>query len=100
MGSGWCVDDRWQEDSLNPDLSNGQRVARAGVSGVMTVGGGYGGAYLGASFGATIGAFGGPIGAAVGGIVGGIVGGALGAYGGETFADFLNESYSRIGAHE
>ncbi len=84
--------EQWQEDSLNPDLSNGQRVARAGVTGVATAAGGYFGASGGAFVGATMGGFFGPVGALIGGIAGGIVGGALGAYLGESAADAVINS--------
>ncbi len=85
---------QYQEDSLNPSMGEGEKIARATTQGVVQGAAAWGGAFAGAKLGAAIGTFGGPIGIAVGGIVGGVVGGIVGQMAGEAIADRANAGLS------
>lgn len=88
--------DTYQSDSYHhPDMGEGQKIARAGVMGTMTAGGGYAGAVVGAKIGAAIGAFGGPIGILAGGVIGGVIGGIAGGTIGKTIANVVNDNTIR-----
>lgn len=78
---------QWTADELRPDLTQGQRQARAVATGALTATGGWAGAAAGAKIGAIAGAAGGPIGVAIGGIAGGIIGGVGGSWIGGKIAD-------------
>ena len=73
----------------------GEKIARAGVMGTMSAGGGYAGAVVGAKIGAAIGAFGGPIGILAGGVIGGVIGGIAGGAIGKTIANVVNDNIIR-----
>ena len=90
--------DSYQSDSYHhPEMGQGEKVARAGVTGALAAGGGYGGAVVGAKIGAAIGAFGGPVGILAGGIIGGVVGGFIGSKLGQSLATGINSAtYSAI----
>lgn len=78
---------QWTADELRPDLTQGQRQARAVATGALTATGGWAGVAAGAKIGAIAGAAGGPIGVAIGGIAGGIIGGVGGSWIGGKIAD-------------
>lgn len=90
--------DSYQSDSYHhPELGEGEKVARAGVTGALAAGGAYAGASAGAQLGAAIGAFGGPVGILAGGIIGGVVGGLIGSKIGQGIATKINNAaYSAI----
>ena len=90
--------DSYQSDSYHhPEMGEGEKVARAGVTGALAAGGAYAGASAGAQLGAAIGAFGGPVGILAGGIIGGVVGGLIGSKIGQGIATKINNSaYSAI----
>lgn len=90
--------DSYQSDSYHhPEMGEGEKVARAGVTGAASAIGGYGGAVVGAKVGAAIGAFGGPVGILAGGIIGGVVGGLIGSKLGQSLATGINSTaYSAI----
>lgn len=90
--------DSYQSDSYrHPEMGQGEKVARAGVTGALAAGGAYFGATYGAQLGAAIGAFGGPVGILAGGIIGGVVGGFFGSKIGQGIATGINNvTYSAI----
>jgi len=90
--------DSYQSDSYHhPEMGEGEKVARAGVTGALAAGGAYAGASAGAQLGAAIGAFGGPVGILAGGIIGGVVGGLIGSKLGQGLATGINNAaYSAI----
>ncbi len=90
--------DSYQSDSYHhPEMGEGEKVARAGVTGALAAGGAYAGASAGAQLGAAIGAFGGPVGILAGGIIGGVVGGLIGSQIGQGIATKINNAaYSAI----
>ena len=90
--------DSYQSDSYHhPEMGEGEKVARAGVTGALAAGGAYAGASAGAQLGAAIGAFGGPVGILAGGIIGGVVGGLIGSKIGQGIATKINNAaYSAI----
>lgn len=88
--------DTYQSDSYHhPEMGEGEKIARAGVMGTMSAGGGYAGAVVGAKIGAAIGAFGGPIGILAGGVIGGVIGGIAGGAIGKTIANVVNDNIIR-----
>ena len=85
--------DTYQSDSYHhPEMGEGEKIARAGVMGTMSAGGGYAGAVVGAKIGAAIGAFGGPIGILAGGVIGGVIGGLIGSNLGRGMANLTNNA--------
>ena len=90
--------DSYQSDSYHhPEMGQGEKVARAGVTGALAAGGAYAGASAGAQLGAAIGAFGGPVGILAGGVIGGVVGGFIGSKLGQGLATGINNAaYSAI----
>ena len=90
--------DSYQSDSYHhPEMGEGEKVARAGVTGAASAAGAYLGATYGAQLGAAIGAFGGPVGILAGGIIGGVVGGFIGSKLGQSLATGINSAtYSAI----
>ena len=90
--------DSYQSDSYHhPEMGQGEKVARAGLTGALAAGGAYAGASAGAQLGAAIGAFGGPVGILAGGIIGGVVGGLIGSKIGQGIATKINNAaYSAI----
>lgn len=90
--------EQYDEDSLlYPDMGEGEKIARAGVTGLATGVGSAGGAWAGAEVGAAIGAAaGGPVGAAVGGLIGGFIGSELGQRVGEAAAEWGRDVVSGI----
>lgn len=86
--------DSYQSDSYHhPEMGEGEKIARAGVTGAASAATGYGGAVLGAKVGAAIGSFGGPVGILAGGVIGGVVGGLIGSKIGSTMASGFNETF-------
>ena len=86
--------DTYQSDSYHhPEMGEGEKIARAGVMGTMSAGGGYAGAVVGAKIGAAIGAFGGPIGILAGGVIGGVIGGLAGSSIGTAIASGFNNTF-------
>ena len=84
--------DSYQSDSYHhPEMGQGEKVARAGVTGALAAGGAYVGATYGAQLGAAIGAVGGPVGILAGGIIGGVVGGFIGSKIGQKAASLVND---------
>lgn len=84
--------DSYQSDSYHhPEMGQGEKVARAGVTGALAAGGAYVGATYGAQLGAAIGAVGGPVGILAGGIIGGVVGGFIGSKLGQKAASLVND---------
>ena len=90
--------DSYQSDSYHhPEMGQGEKVARAGVTGALAAGGAYAGASAGAQLGAAIGAFGGPVGILAGGVIGGVIGGFIGSKLGQGLATGINNAaYSAI----
>ena len=90
--------DSYQSDSYHhPEMGQGEKIARAGVTGALAAGGAYVGATYGAQLGAAIGAFGGPVGILAGGVIGGVVGGFIGSKLGQGLATGINNAaYSAI----
>jgi len=85
--------DNYQSDSYHhPEMGQGEKIARAGVTGAASAAGGYGGALVGAKVGAAIGAFGGPVGILAGGVIGGVVGGLIGSKIGQGIATGINNA--------
>lgn len=85
--------DSYQSDSYHhPEMGQGEKIARAGVTGAASAITGYGGAVVGAKIGAAIGAFGGPVGILAGGIIGGVVGGLIGSKIGQGIATGINNA--------
>jgi len=88
VGAGY---NQWQQDAkYHPEMSEGERFARAAgnaaTEGAMSAGGAIAGAWAGAKGGAIVGAavgsiFPGP-GTAIGGVVGGLIGGLAGGFAG------------------
>ncbi|MDO5720467.1 MAG: hypothetical protein Q4P05_06990 [Actinomycetaceae bacterium] len=90
--------EQYDEDSLlYPDMGEGEKIARAGVTGLATGLGSAGGAWVGAEAGLAIGTFfGGPVGAAVGGLIGGFAGSEFGQRVGEAAAEWGRDAVSSI----
>ena len=87
--------DSYQSDSYHhPEMGEGEKVARAGVTGALAAGGAYAGASAGAQLGAAIGAFGGPVGILAGGVIGGVIGGLAGSQAGKLFGSWINNGIS------
>ena len=85
--------DSYQSDSYHhPEMGQGEKIARAGVTGAASAITGYGGAVVGTKIGAAIGAFGGPVGILAGGIIGGVVGGLIGSKIGQGIATGINNA--------
>lgn len=83
--------DSYQSDSYHhPEMGEGEKVARAGVTGAASATGAYFGATYGAQLGAAIGAVGGPVGILAGGVIGGIIGGLGGSKLGQTVGNIVN----------
>lgn len=84
--------DSYQSDSYHhPEMGQGEKVARAGVTGALAAGGAYVGATYGAQLGAAIGAVGGPVGILAGGVIGGVIGGFFGSKLGQKAASLVND---------
>lgn len=84
--------DSYQSDSYHhPEIGQGEKVARAGVTGALAAGGAYVGATYGAQLGAAIGAVGGPVGILAGGVIGGVIGGLVGSKIGQKAASLVND---------
>ncbi|MER7396124.1 hypothetical protein ABT381_11470 [Streptomyces sp. NPDC000151] len=81
---------QWGQDSQDPNMSTGKRVARTGVKSAATTGGTWAGAEGGAAAGAAVGAAFGGVGAPVGAVVGGLVGAAAGSGLGSAAGDWIN----------
>ena len=89
--------DSYQSDSYHhPEMGEGEKVARAGVTGALAAGGAYVGATYGAQLGAAIGAFGGPVGILAGGIIGGVIGGLAGSQAGKLIGSWINNGISAV----
>lgn len=87
--------DSYQSDSYHhPEMGQGEKVARAGVTGALAAGGAYVGATYGAQLGAAIGAVGGPVGILAGGVIGGVIGGLAGSQAGKLFGSWVNNALS------
>ncbi|WP_102159434.1 hypothetical protein [Zhihengliuella halotolerans] len=98
VGAGFTAVATWQEDSLkHPEMSGGEKTARAAmVTGTTTVAA-IGGAKAGAAMGAAVGTFFGPgIGTAIGAVAGGIIGGAVAGLAASSNDDFLKKIGSRV----
>ncbi|MGW2331426.1 hypothetical protein ACWC5C_37495 [Streptomyces sp. NPDC001700] len=81
---------QWGQDSQDPNMSTGKRVARTGAKATGATLGAWGGAEAGAAGGAAVGAAFGGVGAPVGAVVGGLVGAAAGSGVGSKIADGFN----------
>ena len=92
--------DQWERDAINPQISTGERVARATTMGAATAGVGWTGAWVGAKAGAFIGTFGGPIGIAAGTVIGGIIGGIVGSAAGGWLGQFFNNNVVSKALHD
>jgi len=87
--------DSYQSDSYHhPEMGEGEKVARAGVTGAASAAGAYLGATYGAQLGAAIGAFGGPVGILAGGVIGGVIGGLAGSQAGKVIGGWVNNGIS------
>ncbi|UYM07770.1 hypothetical protein [Solicola gregarius] len=72
--------DQWTRDANRTDLTDGERVTRAGTRATLNLAGTAAGAWAGAKGGAVLGTMiGGPVGGVIGGAVGGIIGGVIGS---------------------
>lgn len=80
---------QWSHDSATGGMGTGEKLARAGTTGVATAGGAWAGAAAGAQLGATVGVIGGPAGVAVGALIGGAAGGIVGSAAGEWAGEHL-----------
>ena len=84
--------DSYQSDSYHhPEMGEGEKIARAGVTGAASATGAYLGATYGAQLGAAIGAVGGPVGILAGGVIGGVIGGLVGSKIGQKAASLVND---------
>jgi hypothetical protein len=84
--------DSYQSDSYHhPEMGQGEKIARAGVTGAASATGAYLGATYGAQLGAAIGAVGGPVGILAGGVIGGVIGGLVGSKIGQKAASLVND---------
>lgn len=84
--------DNYQSDSYHhPEMGEGEKIARAGVTGAASATGAYLGATYGAQLGAAIGAVGGPVGILAGGVIGGVIGGLVGSKIGQKAASLVND---------
>lgn len=84
--------DSYQSDSYHhPEMGEGEKIARAGVTGAASAAGAYLGATYGAQLGAAIGAVGGPVGILAGGVIGGVIGGLVGSKIGQKAASLVND---------
>lgn len=91
LGGGITAYESYQSDTYHhPGMGEGTKIARAGIKGALSAGGGWGGAVLGAKVGAAVGASLGPLGIVAGSIVGGLLGGWLGGNIGNGSATFFN----------
>lgn len=87
--------DSYQSDSYHhPEMGQGEKIARAGVTGAASATGAYFGATYGAQLGAAIGAVGGPIGILAGGVIGGVIGGLAGSQTGKLIGSWINNGIS------
>lgn len=87
--------DSYQSDSYHhPEMGQGEKIARAGVTGAASATGAYFGATYGAQLGAAIGAVGGPVGILAGGVIGGVIGGLAGSQAGKLFGSWVNNALS------
>lgn len=87
--------DSYQSDSYHhPEMGQGEKVARAGLTGALAAGGAYAGASAGAQLGAAIGAVGGPVGILAGGVIGGVIGGLAGSQTGKLIGSWINNGIS------
>lgn len=87
--------DSYQSDSYHhPEMGQGEKIARAGVTGAASATGAYFGATYGAQLGAAIGAVGGPVGILAGGVIGGVIGGLAGSQTGKLIGSWINNALS------
>lgn len=87
--------DSYQSDSYHhPEMGQGEKIARAGVTGAASATGAYFGATYGAQLGAAIGAVGGPVGILAGGVIGGVIGGLAGSQTGKLIGSWINNGIS------
>lgn len=87
--------DSYQSDSYHhPEMGQGEKIARAGVTGATSATGAYLGATYGAQLGAAIGAVGGPVGILAGGVIGGVIGGLAGSQAGKLVGSWINNGIS------
>ena len=87
--------DSYQSDSYHhPEMGEGEKIARAGVTGAASATGAYFGATYGAQLGAAIGAVGGPVGILAGGVIGGVIGGLAGSQAGKLVGSWINNGIS------
>lgn len=87
--------DSYQSDSYHhPEMGQGEKIARAGVTGAASATGAYFGATYGAQLGAAIGAVGGPVGILAGGVIGGVTGGLAGSQAGKLVGSWINNGIS------
>lgn len=89
--------DSYQSDSYHhPEMGQGEKIARAGVTGAASTTGAYFGATYGAQLGAAIGAVGGPVGILAGGVIGGVIGGLAGSQAGKLVGSWINNGISAV----
>lgn len=89
--------DSYQSDSYHhPEMGQGEKIARAGVTGAASATGAYLGATYGAQLGAAIGAVGGPVGILAGGVIGGVIGGLAGSQVGKLVGSWINNGISAV----
>lgn len=89
--------DSYQSDSYHhPEMGEGEKIARAGVTGAASATGAYLGATYGAQLGAAIGAVGGPVGILAGGVIGGVIGGLAGSQAGKLIGGWVNNGISAV----
>ena len=87
----------YQSDSYHhPEMGQGEKIARAGVTGAASATGAYLGATYGAQLGAAIGAVGGPVGILAGGVIGGVIGGLAGSQVGKLVGSWINNGISAV----
>ena len=91
-GGGLSALESYQSDTYHhPEMSEGTKIARAGIKGIATAGFGYAGATYGAQIGAALGAPLGPLGIVAGGLIGGVLGGWIGSSVGDAGAAYIND---------
>ena len=89
--------DSYQSDSYHhPEMGQGEKITRAGVTGAASATGAYLGATYGAQLGAAIGAVGGPVGILAGGVIGGVIGGLAGSQVGKLVGSWINNGISAV----
>lgn len=89
--------DSYQSDSYHhPEMGQGEKIARAGVTGAASATGAYLGATYGAQLGAAIGAVGDPVGILAGGVIGGVIGGLAGSQVGKLVGSWINNGISAV----